>query len=111
MGTNDFEAASRCLDEDFELRWPQSAERIVGRSNFTALNSNYPADGPWRFEINRIVVDGNMVVSDVSVTDGRVEARAITFSTVRNGLITEQIEFWPEPYDAPPWRRAWTLPL
>lgn len=40
-------------------------------------------------------------MSDVSVTDGRVGARAITFSTVRDGLIVEQIEFWPDPYGGP----------
>lgn len=85
MHSNDFEAASRCLTEDYELLWPQSAERLVGRSNFVAVNSQYPSSGLWEFRMNSLLADGNQVVTDVSVTDGSVQARAITFSVVLMG--------------------------
>jgi len=54
-----------------------------------------------------LIAEGAEVVSDVEVTDGVVKARVITFSTVEGGLIVKQIEFWPDTYDAPEWRRAW----
>ena len=111
MGSNDFTAASECLTEDYELLWPQSSERIVGRANFAALNTNYPAHGIWKFTINSLVAEENTVVSDVSVTDGVVHARVITFSTLHNGLIAHQTEFWPDEYEAPAWRKAWVQPL
>ncbi len=93
------------LSHDYVLEWPQSRERIRGRANFAAVNKEYPASGPWRFQINRIVANETEAVSDVSVTDGVVEARAITFSTVEDGKITRQVEFWPENYEPPENRR------
>jgi ketosteroid isomerase-like protein len=107
MNSNDFAAASALLADTYELVWPQSSERIVGRENFTAVNTHYPAHGPWSFTINRLIAQGDEAVSDVSVSDGVVQARVITFSTVRDGQITAQTEFWPDSFAAADWRRAW----
>lgn len=107
METNDFERASQWLSADFENYSPQSAELIRGRGNFAAVNTNYPTDGRWLFAINSMVAEGNQVVTDVSVTDGTVKARAITFHTVENDLISKQREYWPDDYPAPEWRRQW----
>lgn len=107
MGENDFFAAAELLHEDFILEWPQSRERIRGRENFARLNTAYPAGGKWTFSINHIVSEGDMVVTDVSVSDGTRNDRAITFSTIRNGLIWKQSEYWAEPFEAPNWRAEW----
>lgn len=107
MQSNDFVAASQLLAIDYELEWPQSGERVRGRDDFAGLNANYPAAGPWRFAVTRLVADGEQVVSDVLVTDGATHARAITFSIVRDGLIASQLEFWPDPFAAPAWRARW----
>ena len=107
MERNDFHAAAEFLHDKFVLEWPQSGERIRGRENFARLNTAYPANGVWRFQINSIMAEGDMVVTDVSVTDGVRHDRVITFSTVRDGQIWRQVEFWPEPFEAPEWRRAW----
>jgi hypothetical protein len=106
--TNDFAQTSLLLAEAYVLRYPQSGETFRGREAFVRLNTEYPANGLWRFSVNRLVADENSVVSDVDVTDGVVSARVLTFSTVENGLITEQLEFWPEPFEIPEWRRGWT---
>jgi hypothetical protein len=107
MKTNDFKKASEWLSEDFEGFWPQSSELIVGRNNFFAINSYYPANGKWLFEINSIVCENDTVVTDVSVTDGIQKARAITFHTIKDNLIKKQVEFWPDEYPAPEWRSNW----
>ena len=107
METNDFNAASQLLHDKYLLEWPQSGERIVGRENFAAINTNYPAEGEWRFSINHIVSEGDLVVTDVSVTDGKVIGRAVTFSTIRDEKIWKQVEFWPDPFEAPAWRAQW----
>lgn len=107
MKTNDFYAVAELLHDDYILEWPQSGERIRGRDNFAALNTAYPAEGKWQFIINRIVAENDFVVTDVSVTDGKQTGRALTFSTVRDGKISKQIEFWPEPFEAPAWRARW----
>ena len=107
MQSNDFYKASEWLSEDFEGFWPQSAELIIGRSNFAEINACYSTNGKWLFEINSIICDGSKVVTDVSITDGAQKARAITFHTVENDFICKQVEFWPDEYDAPKWRSKW----
>ncbi|WP_457328690.1 nuclear transport factor 2 family protein [Rhizobacter sp. P5_C2] len=100
MATNDFFSVAQVLAPGFVLEWPQSNERIRGAENFARMNSEYPAHGPWRFTVNRLVGAQGEAVSDVSVTDGVQSARALSFFTVEDGLITRLVEFWPEPYAA-----------
>lgn len=107
MRTNDFYAAAKLLHDDFTLEWPQSGERIRGRDNFATLNTNFPAEGEWRFTMNHIAADGDLIVTDITVTDGKRVDRAITFSIVRDGKIWKQVEFWPESFEAPAWRAQW----
>lgn len=107
MNTNDFHAATSWFADDFECFWPQSSELICGRENFALINSSYPANGPWKFAIESLVADQNLVTTDVRVTDGVVQARAITFHTVEQGLIIKQVEYWPDNFVAPAWRRQW----
>ena len=107
MKSNDFSEASNWLAENFEGFWPQSSELIIGRENFAAINSCYPAHGKWLFDVNSIECENDTVVTDVSITDGVQKARAITFHTVENGLICKQVEFWPDDFEAPDWRSKW----
>lgn len=109
MGSNDFAFAAELFDEDFTLEWPQSDEFVIGKESFVQINQEYPAEGRWQFTVNRIVEENNegmddmpsVVVSDVTITDGATEARAVTFSYVGGGRILRQVEFWPENYPAP----------
>jgi ketosteroid isomerase-like protein len=107
MESNDFYAVAQLLHDDYILEWPQSGERIRGHDNFAAINTAYPAEGKWHFTLNRIVAEGDLVVTDVTVTDGKRIDRAITFSTIRDGKIWKQVEFWPEPFESPSWRKQW----
>jgi len=101
MATNDFHSVAAVLAPEFVLDWPQSGERIRGAERFARMNDAYPAHGPWRFTVNRIVGSVAEAVSDVSITDGVQTARAVSFFTVLQGRITRIVEFWPEPYAAP----------
>ncbi|HEU0293987.1 MAG TPA: nuclear transport factor 2 family protein [Anaerolineales bacterium] len=107
MKTNDFYAVAELLHDEYILEWPQSGERIRGRENFAKINTYYPAEGKWQFAVNQIISEGDLVVADVTVTDGARTDRVITFSTVRDGKILKQVEFWPEPFEAPTWRAQW----
>ncbi len=98
MSSNDFRGAGDLLHDEYLLEWPQSGERIRGRENFVAINEQYPAAGRWQFEVHRIVAESEWVVTDVSVTDGVLAGRTITFSAVRDGRIVRQIEYWPDPF-------------
>jgi ketosteroid isomerase-like protein len=107
MQANDWAAAAALFADDYVLQWPQSGERIRGAANFVAINSAYPAAGRWSFSVERLVAEGEQAVTDVVVSDGVVTARAITFTTVRHGRIAGQVEYWPDPFDAPAWRAVW----
>jgi ketosteroid isomerase-like protein len=107
MNANDFRAAGELLHDDYVLEWPQSGERIRGRANFVAVNENYPAAGPWRATIQRLIAGEGEVASEVAVTDGVTTGRAITFSQVREGKILRQVEYWPDPFEAAAWRSQW----
>lgn len=100
MATNDFASVVAVLAPEFTLEWPQSGERIRGPETFARMNAEYPAAGPWRFAIHRIVAGADQAVSDVGVTDGSVQGRAISFFAIDTArdLITKIVEFWPEPF-------------
>ena len=101
MATNDFSLVATVLAPEFTLEWPQSKERIRGAEAFARMNSEYPANGPWKFTINRLVGSEAEAVSDVTVADGVQIARAISFFSITQGKVTNIVEFWPEPYAAP----------
>ena len=101
MQTNDFAAVAAVLAPDFVLEWPQTRERIRGAERFARMNADYPAHGRWEFTIHRIVGDAHEAVSDVAITDGVQQARAISFFETAGGRVRRLVEYWPEPYDAP----------
>jgi hypothetical protein len=105
MATNDFYLVAAILAPEFVLEWPQSGERIRGSERFARMNQEYPAHGPWQFTIHRLFGTESEAVSDVTVTDGRESARALSFFKVEQGRVTRIVEFWPEPY-APHANRA-----
>ncbi len=107
MAANDFRSAATILHDDYVLEWPQSGERIRGRDNFVAVNEHYPAAGPWRITLRRIVADRGAVATEVEVSDGVRRDHAITFSELRDGRIVRQVEYWPDPMEAAPWRARW----
>jgi hypothetical protein len=107
MGTNDFAKAAAWLHPEFEYFMPQTGEYLVGRENFAQFNAAYPTEGKWTFAIQSVVCNDKDAVSDVVISDGTIDARAVTFHQLRDGLILRQKEFWPDNYPAPAWRAPW----
>lgn len=100
MATNRWSDLAPLLHDDYTLEFPQSGERLRGLANFVAFNAEYPAAGPWRFTVRRIVADADGAVSEVDVTDGAVTALAISFFELRDGQIWRMVEYWPDPFPA-----------
>lgn len=92
MVSNDFASVATVLADAFVLDWPQSGERIRGAATFARMNADYPAHGPWRFRINRLVAAGDTVVTQASVTDGVQSGEAISFFTIVDGRIATIVE-------------------
>lgn len=111
MDSGEFAAVGAVLAPGFVLEWPQSNERIRGADRFVQMNVEYPAHGPWRVTVHRIVGGAHEAVSDMTVTDGVQRARAISFFDVEDGRIARIVEFWPESYPAPANRAHLVEPL
>jgi len=111
MSTNDFTAVGGVLSDDFVCEWPQSNELIRGRAAFARVNAEYPAQGRWRFDVQRLVTEGQLVATDTVVEDDAVTARVVSFFTVEDGLITHLREYWPDDYPAPADRAHLVEPL
>ena len=112
MRENDWQPAADCLAPQCVIDWPCSGERIVGRDNFIAMQARYPTrTGRWTFDVHRLVAEGNVVVSEVTVSDGDQSARVVTFSDVDNDQIVRQVEYWPTAYDPRPGRDDLTQPI
>ncbi len=108
MNTNDFHAAARHLTETYICHWPQSGETIHGPANFAALNTAYPTNGRWVFEIERLMAEGPLAVADVLVSDSAgTDARVISFATTEGNRIAAHTEYWPDPFAPQTWRRKW----
>jgi len=111
MQANDWERAASYLAPECVIDWPCSGERIVGASDFAAIQVRYPTStGWWSFEVHRLVVEGDTAVSEVTVTDGEQSARVVAFSETDGDHIIHQIEYWPTAYDPLPGREDLTRP-
>lgn len=111
MQANDWKAAAAVMSPDCVIDWPCSGERIVGPGNYAAIQERYPsATGAWRFDVHRIVVEGDTAVSEATVTDGEQSARVVAFATVVNDRIAAMTEYWPAYYEPPHDRDGLTVP-
>jgi hypothetical protein len=111
MASNDFVSVKCVLSPEFVMEWPQSGERINGPDNFARMNSEYPTNGQWVFTINRLVVQGNEVVTQVNLTDGTQSAEPISFFTTEDEKIVKLVEYWPEPFEPRPDRKHLVEPI
>lgn len=108
----DWPGVGELVAEDAVIDWPVSAERIAGRANFVAVNSQYPEG--WSIRVLRIVAAGDQVVSEVEVPHAELGLfRAASFWTVRDGRIVAGTEYWTSPGSdpRPAWRAGLTEPL
>ena len=104
MAANDWDAAARQFADDATIDWPCSGERMRSPQSWAEVQRRYPAAGRWAFDVHRLLVDGDVAVSEVTVSDGEQRARVIAFSEVQGDRIARQIEYWPDSYAPPGWR-------
>ncbi|WP_324609386.1 nuclear transport factor 2 family protein [Streptomyces sp. NRRL S-378] len=109
----DWDGVAGLIAEDAVIEWPVSGERIVGRANFIAVNSDdgYSDEKPVR--VLRILADGDDVVTEVEMPQDHVVYRAVSLWTVRDGEIVGAREYWTSPGQdpAPRWRAGYVEPL
>lgn len=100
--------AASLLAPDTPVDWPLTGERLPSPQTWQLVNERYPSQAPWRATILDLLTDGDRVVTFTKVTDGHLNDLAISHFVIRDGLIVQLVEFWPETYAVPTWRASWT---
>jgi hypothetical protein len=86
--------------------YPQSGERIMGRSNLQALRSHHPGK-PSGFQVRRIVGTGNLWLTEYIITYQGQPAYTVSIMEFCDGKVVHETQYFADPFAAPPWRAKW----
>ena len=102
----DWDAEHDIYDDDAICDYPQSGERILGRKNLQALRSHHPGK-PSGFKIKRLVGNGNLWVTEYTITYKTGLAYTVSIMEFRNGKVVHETQYFADPFEAPAWRKQW----
>jgi hypothetical protein len=99
---DDFDGEHEIYREDAVLEYPQSGERIRGRSNIRASRVAQPSSK--RFEVRRIVGAGGVWVTEfILAYDGRPSFSVSVMEFV-DGQVARETQYFAEPFEPGPSR-------
>ncbi len=93
-------------DDDAVCDYPQSGERIFGRSNLQALRSHHPGK-PSGFNVRRIVGTDNLWITEYTITYQGRPAFTVSIMEFRDGKVVHETQYFADPFEAPAWRSQW----
>ena len=102
----DADAEHAIYAEDAICDYPQSGERILGRSNLQALRSHHPGK-PSGFAVKRILGRGDLWITEYTITYQGRSAYTVSIMEFRNGKVVQETQYFADPFEAPAWRRQW----
>jgi len=86
--------------------YPQSGERILGRTNLQALRSHHPGK-PSGFEVKRILGHGDLWITEYTIVYQGRPAFTVSIMEFRDGKVVHETQYFADPFDAPAWRSQW----
>ena len=96
----DANAEHDIYDDDAICDYPQSGERILGRSNLQALRSHHPGK-PSGFKVKRILGNGDVWITEYTITyQGRL-VYTVSIMEFRNGKVVHETQYFGDPFEAP----------
>jgi hypothetical protein len=105
------QAQNEIAADDMVQEWPQSGERIRGRKNIAAVNSNYPASTGTtpKMSLRRILKPGEawIIEGTIDYGDGIPVSGVSIIETGSDGKIVRQTDYFANPFEAPAWRKKW----
>ena len=99
---NDFEAEHDIYRDDAVLDYPQSGERIHGRSNIQ--ESRFVQPNRKRFTVRRIVGGADLWVSEFFLTYDGVPSYVVSIMEFRDGLVAHETQYFCDRFDPAPSR-------
>ena len=106
----DLDAEHEIYDDNAICDYPQSGERILGRSNLQALRSHHPGR-PSGFTVRRMLGNGNLWITEYTITYEGRSAYTVSIMEFRDGKVVHETQYFADPFDAPAWRRQWVQPI
>jgi ketosteroid isomerase-like protein len=102
----DLDAEHDIYDDDAICDYPQSGERIIGRVNLQALRGHHP-DKPSGFNVRRIQGEGDLWITEYSITYNGRMAYTVSIMEFCNGKVIHETQYFSDPFEAPDWRSRW----
>lgn len=104
--SGDVNAEHDIYDDNAICDYPQSGERILGRSNLQALRSHHPGK-PSGFKIKRMIGRGNLWVTEYTIVYNERSAFTVSIMEFRNAKVVHETQYFADPFEAPAWRSQW----
>jgi ketosteroid isomerase-like protein len=102
---NDFETEHSIYHDEAVLEYPQSGERIRGRTNIQITRSGQPSKK--RFAVRRIIGGGELWVTEYILTYDGKPAYTISIMEFRGDKVVRETQYFADPFEASTWRAQW----
>ena len=102
----DANAEHDIYDDNVICDYPQSGERIHGRSNLQALRSHHPGK-PSGFNVKRILGKDDLWITEYTIIYQGRSAFTVSIMEFRNGKVMHETQYFAESFEAPSWRSQW----
>ena len=104
--SGDLETEHNIYDDNVLCEYPQSGEKIDGRSNLQALRGHHPGK-PSGFSIRRIVGADDLWVTEYVINYEGKPFQTVSIMEFRDGKVVHETQYFAEPFAAPAWRSQW----
>ena len=94
---SDFPVEHEIYHEDAVLHYPQSGERIRGRSNIQL--SRFVQPNKKRFTVRRIVGGNDLWVSEFVLTYDGVPSYVVSIMEFRDGLVAHETQYFGDKFE------------
>jgi hypothetical protein len=102
----DADAEHDIYTDEVTCDYPQSGERILGRSNLQALRSHHPGK-PSGFDVRRILGRRDVWITEYTITYQEHATWAVSIMEFRSGKVVHETQYFADPFEAPAWRTKW----
>jgi len=99
---NDFEAEHAIYRDDAVLDYPQSGERIRGRTSIRESRRLQPNDK--RFAVRRILGSGELWVTEFTLSYDGKPSFAVSIMQFRDGLVAHETQYFADGFEPGPSR-------
>lgn len=106
---NDFATEHRIYEDHAILNYPQSGERIRGRTGIQASRMAQP--NKKHFAVQRLLGSGSLWVSEVIATYDEQPLFVVSIMQFEGGRVVSETQYFGEPFKPGPSRAQWVDPV